>query len=545
MAISSVGSNARNYPDLAAWIADLPATTTEQEVAELYNDSEFVSSATISISGITTTPSFNLVIRPATGEGFNDTEQALRYNPVNGVAIRKSNSYGSVILNSVANTEMTGIQLSTTTDRNCIGLDTTATLVFRDGIIESASNATAVTFRTTSGSSLINTVVVCNDQSSVGTEAVTLNYVSANIYNCTLITLFPSSTAFGIEKKGATADSSIVKNTGIFNFATALESGTWGAGTDYNGTDDATLPAGSNNQTSLLFADQFEDITTSTLDLRLKTGNDLDNNGTPDSVNTNDLDIFNNARSLTTPSIGAYETVSAGGVTISPDDIDNLQTIDQVTLTQHNILSINSLSQNQTIDQVTLTQNNQLSLNDISQVQTLDQISLTQAHLLVLNDLTMQQSLDQVSLTQNNILSIDDISQSQTIEQITLSTLGVVSVDGIDQNQTIEQITLGVSGVVSIDSFLQAQSLDIVTLTETGATLLSIANLSQEQKLNGVQLLQHSILSIDNLSNQQTIEAINFGGIVIGYLKGELSIIYAYNGDTMITNALTGETTII
>ena len=42
--------------------------------------------------------------------------------------------------------------------------------------------------------------------------------------------------------------------------------------------------------------------------------------------------------------------------------------------------------------------------------------------------------------------------------------------------------------------------------------------------------MQHSLISVDSLSQKQIIDVVNFGGIVIGYLQGELSVIYAYNG---------------
>jgi len=313
MAISSVGATARNYVDLAASLAALPATLTEQEVAELYNDAEFTSASQITISGITTTPTFNLVIRAATGEGFNDTEQALRYNQANGVAVRKTSSYGAIISNAVNYTLIEDIQFSTTSTNNTIGFISSAIDYINDCIIDSSSNVRVVS-SSTGSSTFLNSIIIANENSSTGTEGLLSSYVATSLFNCTLISLFPGSTAFGVEKQGGAANSSVVKNTAIFGFGTAIETGTWGAGTDYNGTDDATLPAGSNNQTSLTLANQFENVASAaTLDLRLKAGNSLDSNGTPDSVNTNDLDIFGNARSLTAPSIGAYETVSGGG----------------------------------------------------------------------------------------------------------------------------------------------------------------------------------------------------------------------------------------
>lgn len=313
MAISTIGSAGRDYVDLAAWLADLPATLTEQEVAEMYNDSEFVSASQITISGITTTATNNLVIRAASGQGFNNTEQALRYNASNGVAIRKSSSYGSVISNSVPFTEFENLQISTTGSNNTRGVISTAKDVFRNCVVDSSSDLSALVIQNDT-TDLINCVIISNSGSSSTASAIDASYVQVNLYNCTLFCDFPSNTANGIEKIGLAADSSVIKNTAIFGYGTALESGAWGAGTDYNATDDTSLPVGSNNQTSLTTADQFENVASAgTLDLRLKAGNSLDGAGTPDSANTNNLDIFGNARSLTSPSIGTYETTTGGG----------------------------------------------------------------------------------------------------------------------------------------------------------------------------------------------------------------------------------------
>ena len=317
MAIFSIGSNSRDYPDTDAFIADLPATLTEQMEGQHYNDSEFTTTTGVSVSGITTTAAFNIVLSCATGESYRDNGNALRYNVANGVGIRKTSSYGSVMTISVPHTELRGLQLSTTGANNTIGLSESTNILVDGSIISSSSNLYCVA-STGAASTYINSIIHVNDGASAGTEGLRVSYTAPDLHNCTIISTFPSSTAFGIEKLGGAANSTVVKNTAIFGFGTAIESGAWGAGTDFNATDDSSLPAGSNNLTSLTTSDQFENVASAaTLDLRLKTGNSLDGNGTPDSSFTNDLDIFFNTRSLTTPSIGAYETVSGGGSTLT------------------------------------------------------------------------------------------------------------------------------------------------------------------------------------------------------------------------------------
>ena len=319
MAIRSVGSNViRDYLDLNAFVADLPATLLEQEVADMYNDSEFVSTVGVVVSGITTTAAFNIVIRAAVGQAFNDTEQALRYNSTNGVGIRKSTAYGTAMTISVNHTVLQGLQIAGTGSNRTVGLSITsgANCTVENCLISSASNG-AQYIQAVNTTQLINTAVIVNQGASTSAVGIRISYATAGIHNCTLINLSGNSTNFGIEKVGGAADSSVVKNTAVFGFQTAMESGTWGAGTDFNATDNATLPAGSNNLTSLTDSDEFENVASdATLDLRLKAGNSLDGAGTPDSSFTNDLDIFGNARSTLAPSIGVYETITISGVSI-------------------------------------------------------------------------------------------------------------------------------------------------------------------------------------------------------------------------------------
>jgi hypothetical protein len=147
---------------------------------------------------------------------------------------------------------------------------------------------------TAAGSKVVNSVIIA---SAASTGAVSTNYVNFYLYNCTLINT-AGSTGVGVTKQGhASTNSSVVKNCAIFGFGTAITSGTWGADTDYNATDDGdAFPAGSNN---------------------LKSGNDLVA-GTRDQTNTNDLDIVGQARSTSTPTIGAWEHAVAVGFSFLP-----------------------------------------------------------------------------------------------------------------------------------------------------------------------------------------------------------------------------------
>jgi hypothetical protein len=145
--------------------------------------------------------------------------------------------------------------------------------------------------------------------------------------------------------------------------------------------------------------------------------------------------------------IGAFLEVS-GGVTVTTNPIDQAQTIDQVTLTEHSVLTIGGLSQAQTVDQITLQQAGVLSLNNLDQIQTIDQVNLTQAHIVTVNDLSQIQTLEQIVLSAVGVgtIAINDLSQAQVLEQLTLAQLNVVSVDDLSQAQLLDSINF--NGVV-------------------------------------------------------------------------------------------------
>ena len=223
---------------------------------------------------------------------------------------------------------------------------------------------------------------------------------------------------------------------------------------------------------------------------------------------------------LGSPFIGALLEAS-GGTAVTADPIDQSQTIEQVTLTQHSIISIGGLSQSQTVEQVTLQQSGTLSVNNLQQIQTIDQVDLTQAHIVSVNDLSQLQNIDQVTLNQGNILSVNDTGQLQSIDQVTTSTAGTVAVNNVSQVQALEQLVLSIAGTVAIN------------------------NLSQSQLLEQLNLTQAHVVSVNNLSQAQLLQSINFNGVVVGYLQGALTIVSAYNGSIKLTNPLTGEIRIL
>lgn len=210
----------------------------------------------------------------------------------------------------------------------------------------------------------------------------------------------------------------------------------------------------------------------------------------------------NNATGVNMPTDGsAWIDLGGGSPIVSIAPIDQTQTIEQVILTQHSLITIGGLTQAQSIEQVALQSTGTLSLNNLEQIQTIDQVNLAQAH----------------------IISVDSFAQGQVLEQTVLSVIGSLSINDITQAQEVEQ----------------------AILTAFNGSAVNIASVSQSQQLDTVTLSQFNVVSVDNLSQSQLLQTVNFNGVVVGYLQGVLTIVSAYNGRIKLTNPLTGEIRIL
>jgi len=320
MTTSSIGSNSRNYATIPIWWAACPAnlvTATQTWVGELYKDTVFeITFSGITLSGVTTSATYYAELRCASGQSFNDNANkltnALRYNASNGVGILQTSAYLTVLTINCDYFNLIGVQIKSPSGYGASSralMLTGTNIIVSNSIFECGGGYAVVNMTSTAGSKIINSVIVA---SASATGAVSTNYVNFYLYNCTLINSAGSAGTGVVKQSHASTNSSVVKNCAIFGFATSMTTGTWGADTDYNATDDAdAFPAGSNNLISLTKADQFENVAgLSTLDLRVKSGNSL-GAGTRDQTNTNDLDIVGQSRSTSTPTIGAWEYVVA------------------------------------------------------------------------------------------------------------------------------------------------------------------------------------------------------------------------------------------
>lgn len=507
MTVSSIGTNSRDYATIALWWADAPldlVATADTWEGEMYNDSEFVVTTQIAFSGVTANATFYPELRCAIGESFTDNidklTNKLRYDVANGVGIRTTNNYIDLIDIDNSFFKFTGIQVKAA--RKAL-LQNESTSEIRSCVLEARHGETV-----RRAYSLVNCLII-----NIGdSPAIINNYVSGNHFNCTIVSTGGGAT--GVLKVGGGADGTVVKNCAIFGFTSAMSAGSWGVGTDYNATDNATLPAGSNNQVNLIFSDQFEDISSSeNLDLRAVSTGSLDENGIRDQVNTNDLDIVGQARSITTPTIGAWEVVSGAGPTILFDgDIsgqsDIIGSLNILKSISSNISSVSDVTGSLSIlkeisgavdSTSNVTGEIDLSVSLISDISASSDItgSLTIKGAIDLGGSVSSISNVQGSLTASLSLAGDISSASNIIGSLTVEAPGEVDLSG--SISSASNITGSIDLQISLSSSIESDSDITGALTVTGQGVIGIV-------VNPTIISITPKLTIDSITTKYSIE---------------------------------------
>lgn len=308
-----------DYSTLQAWEDDLPANIVsldERHIGECYDQGTFTGRC--SFSGCTTDATRSVILRCATGASFKDKAGVrttpLFYDNTNGVSVENNGSSGQVLeVFDIANVLIDGLQVNVTSFpwavkffggskpsamRDCI---LTSGGNFASGVLadDSYNDATVVLY--------VNCLFIWPDAGNVCVQ------LSAKMVNCTVVCTATSTSAEAIKLP---SNIGVIQNTAVFGFTT-FSSGTPASGSDFNATDLSSAITGSNNQVSLTFADQFEDVAT---DFRALASGDLQA-GNPDATNA-PLDISQFDRDDTTPYIGCWEaSAPATSFTVSPTTI--------------------------------------------------------------------------------------------------------------------------------------------------------------------------------------------------------------------------------
>ena len=309
----TIGSNAREYATVALWEAAIPAdlvAANEQWTGECYNDSEFVVTSEILFANHTSNVDCYIELTTGAGESFTDhankATNALRYNQSNGVGITGSLSTEIITVASTSPyIRLSKLQIENTNRRSIefIGVFCTA-----DNCIFAAEYNHSVLSINGQDAAITNSVLYGTNATSLS-HIITIAYQSRfDLTNCTL---YSETTATNGVRKQTGAGTPPINGCNIFNVINPLDATrTWSG--DYNATDSATINLASlNNLVSLVTTDQFEGVTLGAQDFRVKAGADIIDAAIPFAA-TNDLDIVFQARSLTTPTIGAWEFQGAG-----------------------------------------------------------------------------------------------------------------------------------------------------------------------------------------------------------------------------------------
>lgn len=310
----SIGTNSRDYSTLQSWEDACPANLVSADQVwkgECYNDSEFT--AGVVIGGMTTDSTRYVWLTAAAGHSFQDhanvRSNPLAYSVSNGVGITSSSAQDYVVEVVAWYTRVERLQIKLSVwgsykANTCFRAIETGS-VLRDCVLHQATTNTVNPGRPLyfgGGLSVAANIVAI--QHATNNSAFTA-FVDTTMRNITAVAVSANS-ASGV---GLSYFNGSIQNLAVFNFASAYygtNSGTF----SYWGTDLSSVGSGSNHQTSLTFADCFENTST---DFRLKSGSPLIGTGNTDATNAPN-DISGTARDAGTGGdIGAWEYTSGGG----------------------------------------------------------------------------------------------------------------------------------------------------------------------------------------------------------------------------------------
>jgi len=304
-----------DYTDIQTAINATPASLVaadeqwniliDQSSAGIY---EWVLPAALTVPARTTDATRFICIKSNTGAGFGDNANkltnALRYNAANGVALKCTSD--SVINPSGNYTQIIGLQLWSTSTSTITSVS--SNLLIKNCIIKCSAylalGYSSVAYIQGVNSSLVNTLFYTDNFVYNG---ISIEASGCSIVNCDIYSGAPATNGIRLPSNVAV----VVKNTAVFNCTNVFDTPSSASSSSSNiGTDAISVGVGTSHQTNLTTANQFTLLTAGSEDFRVKSGAALINNGIRQQTYTNDLDIVGSARSITTPTIGAWEYAS-------------------------------------------------------------------------------------------------------------------------------------------------------------------------------------------------------------------------------------------
>ena len=310
----------RDCASVLAFFNLIPANLVavdQQWIGEFYNDGELVTTADAVLTSRVTDPTRNIILRPATGQGFasNATAatNALTYDATKGVAL-KFNNYGGINLKLTADyTEVRGLQIQ-------INDASPPSNVYLEGnyckaianIVQSQANA-PLSLSGNFTEAHENLIIA----SGSGAAGLTFGYGGNCLatYNTIYAAASSSNNAISVNANGQVFP--VCKNNAIFGFTTPILNGD--PSSSNNGTD-APNCTGTANLLGLLFTENFVSIT----DLHVKSTSVLI--GASTAIAGQTIDILSRPRanpstigcfSYNTPTTDTTPPTMTGTITVS------------------------------------------------------------------------------------------------------------------------------------------------------------------------------------------------------------------------------------
>lgn len=210
---------------------------------------------------------------------------------------------------------------------------------------------------------------------------------------------------------------------------------------------------------------------------------------------------------IKTPLQDYFHIISAGAVDLVVADLTQAHTLENVVLTQLNILDPATLTNGQTLETFALTQKNILAVADLASAHTLDGITLTQKNILAAADLSTGQTIGNIELLQKHTISLADLTTEQTLANVDLTAIGDLVVQGLTTGQTLDATTLTQLHNIVVNDLANAQTLANIDLSS--GIGLTVDNLTSAHSIDGnLALTQLNILTMQNLTTGQTIQAV-------------------------------------
>ena len=210
------------------------------------------------------------------------------------------------------------------------------------------------------------------------------------------------------------------------------------------------------------------------------------------------------------------EYTEGGSTALTVADLAHAHTMDNVVLTQHNILAVADLTHAHTTDTPSLAQNyGDLTVADLTHAHTIDAVVLTQHNILAVGDLTHAHTLEEPTLTEHaaEALTVGDLTHAHTMDNVVLTQHNVLVVQDLTHAHTLDELWLGGNVALVVADLTHAHTIDSPILAQNYG-YLTVANLTHAHTLDAVALTQHNILVVANLTHAHTIDS--FALIIAG-----------------------------